>query len=112
VTNGVDREPDGRKGAEPEEEERHKVLGLGTGAAHGIGDIIEAVPDGPNHQVNTVTSDPCLYSVPDASHRRTVEYRPQTSPVKRSVTRSPSARRRKTNQIPKEERATTGKPMW
>jgi len=39
-----------------------------------------AVPDSSNHEVDTLSTNPRLYAIPDAGHSSTVEYGPERSP--------------------------------
>lgn len=84
VANLVNREPDGWKGAKPEEDEAHKVDGSDVGIAQSWtsrNDIFPpVVPDGANHQIHALASNPSLHAVPDASHGSTVEDWPESTP--------------------------------
>lgn len=44
------------------------------------GFVAPVVPDRSNHQVDACSSDPALYTVPDAGHGGSVEHWPERSP--------------------------------
>ena len=82
----VDREPQCRQRAQPEEEEADEVASVGTrrlgqrvlGSTQLV--LVPAGPDTTDHKVDTSASNPTLYAIPHTGHGRAVEDWPETSP--------------------------------
>lgn len=63
VPNLVDRKPDGRQAACPEEEEGYKVPRIGTGACrHTVRKVCIARPDRSNHECDTFSFETLDFS--------------------------------------------------
>lgn len=86
VTDLVNREPQCRQGAHPEEEEADEVASVGArrrgqcvlGSTLLV--LVPARPDASDHELDTVASDPALHAIPYTGHGCTVEDWPKASP--------------------------------
>lgn len=72
MANGMNWKPNEGKRAEPEDDESDEVVDRGAesdGVVEGR-TMVEAGPDGCNHEVHTLSTDPGLNTIPDASKDR------------------------------------------
>ena len=77
----VNWEPDCRQAEKPEEEEAKIIASIRARASrHGVLQIVVLWPDGSEHERDALSSDPCLYTVPDTGHCCAVEDGPESTP--------------------------------
>ena len=72
----VNREPQSGQGAQREQEEAHELKGGGSRAWNAIWDVDGLGPDGADHELNTLTSQPGLDAVPNTRHSSAVKHGP------------------------------------
>ena len=80
VSDLMNREPDSREGAQPENKERHKISSVGSRIGNTVVDVVEGWPESTDHETNTFSPNPRLHPVPHAGHPSTVEDRPKSTP--------------------------------
>lgn len=82
--------------ADPEEDKGDKVAVVcDAGSIDRMTNVVERRPDGTNHEVDTLATNPRLDTIPDACHDGAVEDGPQRAPD----TERSSAHNRETNVI-------------
>jgi hypothetical protein len=65
----VDREPESRKRAKPEDEEGSKVRSVCARIrTESVGDVFPRLPDRSDHEIDTVSTNVSLNSIPDTSY--------------------------------------------